>query len=93
MIIKLAMYSVKPGSIEVVKKAVSEFVNSIKQNEPETFYESYNYEENSFVHLMKFKTKEAEEYHRNSAHTKNFVEIIYPECIEPPAFKDLEEVK
>ena len=79
MIIKLAMYSVKPERVEIVKKVIPEFVNSIKQNEPETFYESYNYEENSFVHLMKFKTREAEEYHRNSEHTKKFVEIIYPE--------------
>ena len=86
------MYSVKPESVEIVKSAVSEFVNSIKENEPETFYESFNYEQNSFVHLMKFKNEEAEEYHRNSGYTKKFVEIIYLECIEPPVFKDLDEI-
>ena len=93
MIIKLATYSVKPGSVEIAKSAASEFVKSIKENEPGTFYESFIYVENTFVHLMKFKNEETEEYHRTSNHTKKFVEVIYPECIDPPVFKDLEIVE
>ena len=45
------------------------------------------------VHLMSFVDEEAERIHRSTPHVKKFVEILYPNCDEAPAFVDLTLVR
>ncbi len=91
MINKKAYYKIKPESIEKVKTAIDEFVNEIAEKETNTNYCSYQKKEDetAFIHVMSFRSKEDEELHRNSTHTKKFVEILYPECVEGPIFEEL----
>ena len=90
MIFKMARYTVRPEKVEEVKNAIEGFVAGIKENEPSTFYETYQ-EANgpSFVHLMCFESEEAEDAHRNAPHTNTFVDLLYSSCENPPIFTNL----
>ena len=91
MINKKVYYKINPGSLEKVKAAIDEFVNAIAEKEINTNYCSYQKveDETAFIHVMSFASKEDEELHRNAEHTKKFVEILYPECVEGPIFEEL----
>jgi quinol monooxygenase YgiN len=90
MIFKMARYTVRPENLNDVKEAIQEFVAEIKENEPATFYETYQEAEGpTFVHLMCFENEEAEDAHKNSSHTNTFVDRIYPICENPPIFTSL----
>ena|SRR3989344_7931785 len=92
MINIIAQYKVRNDKLEVVKSAINEFVNSIKKNEPDTLvYESFQMPDKiSFIHFMSFRDKDAEEKHRNTAHVKKFVELLYPNCDKEPEFTKLD---
>ncbi len=91
MITKKAYYKINPGSLEKVKNAIDIFVNEIAEKEIHTNYCSYQKaeDETAFIHIMSFKTKDDEELHRNAEHTRKFVEVLYPECVEGPIFEEL----
>ena len=90
MIFKMARYTVRPDKLEDVKNAIEEFVAEIKENEPATFYETYQEAAgSSFVHLMCFESEEAEAAHRNAPHTNTFVDQLSSSCENPPVFTDL----
>ena len=87
---KMARYTVRPDKLEEVKEAIAEFVDQIKENEPATFYETYQEgSAPSFVHLMCFDSEESEDAHRNAAHTNTFTDRLYSSCENPPVFTDL----
>jgi quinol monooxygenase YgiN len=92
MILKKAEYTVKPGKVEEVKKAISDFVFHIKEDEPAVmFYEAFHLKESdSFIHFMSFMDENAEKSHQNAEHTNKFVELITPLCIKKPDFKNLD---
>lgn len=87
---KMARYTVRHDKLEEVKEAIAAFVDGIKQNEPSTFYETYQ-EANgpSFVHLMCFENEEAEDVHRNAPHTNTFTDLLSTCCENPPVFSEL----
>lgn len=91
MITKIAVFKVKKDKLSVCKKAIKEFVEKVRENEPETLvYESYQkYDKVSFLHLMSFKDKKAEVFHRNTDWVKKFVDTLYPNCEEEPEFFEL----
>ncbi len=95
MIYVMARYRVKKGKIEEIKKAIIDFVDAIRKNEPGTlFYDSFQEEDSlSFVHFMSFKDEKAREFHTNTAHVKKFVGILYPECEEEPVFTELKLIR
>ena len=90
----MAIYQVKIDKIDEVRLAVSEFVDAVKENEPGTlFYESYQGKGDlSFFHLMTFEDGVAEELHRQTPHMATFVQKLYPNCEDEPAFVELELV-
>jgi len=90
----LALYRVKAGKIGEVREAVSEFVDSVRADEPGAlFYEAYQGKGDvSFFHVMTFEDSESEEQHRKTPHMETFVRKLYPNCEEEPGFVELELV-
>lgn len=90
---KLASYTIKADAEEPVLQAVREFVSAVAQNEPQTRYEAYRLDGGaSFIHIMEFQDAESEERHRSSDYTRKFVDVLYPNCQEPPTFSKLERI-
>lgn len=84
-----ARFTVKPESVDVCVEAITEFVDYVTRNEPDTrMYVSMQEAENetSFLHFFIFETDEAEERHANSEAVQKFTGILYPECIAPVEF-------
>lgn len=80
-------FKVKESEIAKAQKAISEFIASIRKNEPDTLlYKSFQKtdEPKSFIHVMTFKNKTAQEIHRKSEYCQTFVEKLYPLCSELP---------
>lgn len=91
MIRKIANYPVREDEIEIVIEAVKEFVAAINENEPGTVYTAYRLGNGaSFIHFMAFPGEGEEERHRTAEYTKKFTEILYPLCVAPPEFTDLD---
>lgn len=94
MIRKLANYRIEPESLEEVEGAIERFVEAIAKEEPETIYEVYRIGgDMSFIHVMAFPSKETERAHQVAPYTREFVDILYPHCEEPPTFLDVKLVK
>ncbi|HEX9922053.1 MAG TPA: antibiotic biosynthesis monooxygenase [Anaerolineae bacterium] len=88
---KTARFKIKPGSEEICKQAIREFVAHIKANEPGTIlYSALQKAENpnSFMHYFIFKDTTAEEVHRTSAAVTRFTDILYPETVDGVVFTD-----
>ncbi len=93
MISKKAEYSVRKDKLDEIKKAISEFVKAIKENESLTFYEAYQIDNSdNFVHIMSFQDKKSEEKHKNADYTIKFVSILYPNCIQKPIFTKITKI-
>jgi len=94
MITVMASFRVKDGKLEETRKAIQEFVRAVEENESDCLrYESYEGEDGlSFVHLMTFADQAAEKRHQDSEHTKNFTDILHPNCSEGPIFANLKTV-
>lgn len=94
MIHKIVHYKMKADKVDVAIEALEKFVAGIAADEPETFYEAYQSEDEvSFVNVMAFPDEMAEKYHQSAPHTMKFVDIIYPNCEEMPVFTTLKLVK
>lgn len=93
MIIKLAEYKVKKKALNIVLKAISDFVRSVHKHESDTFYEAFRRGDTlEFFHLMKFKDHKAEEIHGSASYTSRFVKMLYPNCQKEPTFTDLSTI-
>jgi len=90
----MALYQVKPDKVDEVRLAVTRFIDAVKENEPGTlFYESYQGKGDlSFFHVMTFENNVAEELHRKTPHMGDFIQKLYPSCVEEPGFVELELV-
>lgn len=94
MIRQLAQYRVKPDAVEHVKRAVTEFVDAIRANEPNTIYGAFVAADGrSFFHAMAFPDERAQQAHGSAAHTQRLVENLYPACEEEPHFIQLTLVR
>jgi quinol monooxygenase YgiN len=86
-----ARYQVRPHAIERCKKAIQLLVDHVKENEKETLYYMAQQEilnPYAFLHIMVFKDEVALTLHRSSGAAENFVNILYPETIDPLEFKE-----
>lgn len=93
MIIKLVNYQVYPDKLKIVQTAVRKFVKEVLKNEDETFYQAFQKKDSfEFVHIMKFKNTQAEKTHANALYTREFADILYPNCTIQPVFDDLKKV-
>jgi len=91
----MVKYKVKPEKIEEVKKAITEFVEKIQKNEHDTrVYEIWQQEDEptNFTHLDEFADEKSLESHKNASHTKKFVDMLYPNCIEEPKFISAKQI-
>ena len=90
-ILMTARYQVRPHAIDRCKTAIQLLVNHVKENEKETlFYMAQQEKLNpyTFLHEMVFKDEVALTLHRSSKAAENFVEVLYPETIDPLEFKE-----
>ena len=90
-ILMTAHYQVRPHAVDRCKKAIQLLVNHVKENEKETlFYMAQQEKLNpySFLHIMVFKDEVSLTLHRASKAAENFVEVLYPETIDPLEFKE-----
>lgn len=91
----MVRYRVKKNKVEVVKKAIREFVDAIRKKEAGTLvYEAFQEPDGaSFVHFMTFRDARAEASHRKAEHTLKFVGVLYPNCEQDPVFTELRLVR
>ncbi len=90
MIKKSVKFKVKENCEDSVVFIINEFLKAVKENEPETIYESYkSSNEREFINLITFPNYQAELNHKNAAYTRKFVEKLYKFCEELPQFVDL----
>jgi quinol monooxygenase YgiN len=80
MIYMTARFRVEPQAVQASLYAINDFIDGIKATEPGTLqYTSVQDLEDSFafLHFFAFEDEAAEEIHRNSANTAQFVEALY----------------
>jgi quinol monooxygenase YgiN len=94
MIRLLVQYRVKADAVDQVQQVVTQFVDDIRANEPNTIYGAFVAADGrSFFHAMAFPDEQAAKRHRSAAHTRRFVELLYSNCEEEPHFIQLELVR
>ena len=95
-IYQTACYQVKASSLEECKRAIKEFVDYVRANEPGTeMYMSWQQktDQTNFVHLFKFKDAAAQKIHSQSAAVKKFESIYRPVLVsDGVTFTDYELV-
>ena len=92
----MVRYKVKKDKLEEAKKAITEFVDAVKANEPGTIaYQVFqdNVDPDVVFHFMIFDDEYAQTLHRKSSYVKKFVDLIYPLCAEEPVFTSLNLVR
>ena len=86
-----AYFVVRDDALDVCKDAIREFVNYVRENEPNTFlYTSLQEKEHSthFLHYFIFRDENARQVHANSEAVNRFTSILYPNLIVPVEFTD-----
>ena len=88
-----AYFVVRDDALEVCKKAIHEFVDYVRENEPNTFlYTSLQAKENpgEFLHYFIFRDENARQVHANSEAVNRFTNILYPNLVAPVDFTEYE---
>jgi quinol monooxygenase YgiN len=83
-IYQTATYQVRPQAVEKVKRAIEEFVQYIRTNEPGTrMYAAWQQEDDPtrFIHLFIFADEAAQTAHSESQAVKRFESIYSPELV------------
>jgi quinol monooxygenase YgiN len=81
---QIAQYQVNSRAVDKVKRAIEEFVNYVKANEPGTrFYVAWRQKEDPtrFVHFFIFDDEAAHTIHGESEAIKRFESIYSPELV------------
>lgn len=70
-----------------VLAAIREFVAAVQSEEPETEYRAFQLgDSRDFLHIMAFTDEDAQKRHQTAGYTREFVEVLYPNCDEEPEF-------
>ena len=83
-IYQTAEYRVKPAAVEVVKRAIEQFVEYVRANEPGTLmYTAWQQQDDPtrFVHLFTFEDAAAQAAHSESAAVAHFEATYRPELV------------
>jgi quinol monooxygenase YgiN len=86
-----ARFEVQAEALEVCQKAIQEFIDYVRANEPDTIlYTSLQEKENPthFLHHFIFRDEKAREIHSNSDAVNHFTSILYPNLIAPMEFTE-----
>jgi quinol monooxygenase YgiN len=81
-----ARFTVRSESVEMCQQAITELVDHVTRNEPETrMYISIQEveDETRFLNFFIFENEDAEARHADSEALKQFNEAVRPECLEP----------
>ena len=90
-IYQTAYFVVRDDALEICQKAISEFIDYVRENEPDTLlYTSLQENENPnhFLHYFIFQDESARDLHANSEAVKRFTEILYPNLVAPVEFTE-----
>ncbi|MGQ0579023.1 MAG: putative quinol monooxygenase [Betaproteobacteria bacterium] len=94
MIRLIAQYRIKQGTLDKVQPAIRKFVAAVEREEPETDYRAYRLgDTDDFLHVMAFPDSAAQKRHQKANYTSEFVDSLYPNCVEPPRFTSIELVR
>lgn len=94
MIRLIAQYRIKEGAYDSVQEAIKRFILAVKHEEPETQYEAYNLaNSNEFIHIMAFPNESAQRRHQKASYTLEFVETLYPNCVNEPKFTPITKIE
>ena len=83
-IYQTAAYRVRPDAVEAVKRAIAEFVDYVRANEPGTLmYAAWQEQDDPtrFVHLFTFADAAAQTAHSESAAVARFEATYRPELV------------
>ena len=86
-----AYFVVRDDALEVCQKAIREFVDYVRENEPDTsLYTSLQEKDNPnhFIHYFIFRDETARDLHANSDAVNRFTSILYPNLIAPVEFTE-----
>ncbi len=88
-----AYFVVRDDMLEVCQNAIREFVDYVRENEPNTFLYTSLQEKgnpNHFLHYFIFRDENARQVHANSEAVNRFTSILYPNLIAPVEFTEYE---
>ena len=86
-----AYFVVRDDALEICQKAIREFVDYVRENEPDTLlYTSLQGKEHPthFLHYFIFRDEKARELHASSAAVNRFTSTLYPNLIAPVDFTE-----
>ena len=85
----MAKYTVKPETVNAVKRAIAEFVDEVRKHEPRTLYVVLREEgQHTFVHWMWFENQAAERRHALARYSKRFAHKLSPTFVGKAAFSE-----
>ena len=88
---QIAYFVVLDHTLEVCQDAIREFVDYVRDNEPDTLvYTSLQEKENpnSFLHYFVFRNENARDLHANSEAVIRFTDTLYPNLVAPVEFTE-----
>ena len=88
-----AYFVLRDDVLEICQEAIREFVEYVRENEPNTFlYTSLQEKEHAthFLHYFIFRDENARQVHANSEAVNRFTSILYPNLIAPVEFTEYE---
>lgn len=86
-----AYFVVRDDALEICQKAIREFVDYVRANEPDTLlYTSLQEKEepNHFLHYFIFRDEKSRDLHANSDAVNRFTGILYPNLVAPVEFTE-----
>jgi quinol monooxygenase YgiN len=86
-----AYFVVRDDARELCEKVIREFVEYVRDNEPDTLlYTSLQEKEqpNHFLHYFIFRDEAARDRHANSAAVRHFTGVLYPNLVAPVEFTE-----
>ena len=93
-IYQTAYFVVRDDALEISQKAIREFVDYVREHEPETLlYTSLQEKDNPnhFLHYFIFRDEKARDLHANSEAVNHFTGLLYPNLIAPVEFTEYME--
>jgi quinol monooxygenase YgiN len=82
---------VREDAQEICEKAIHEFIEYVRENEPDTLlYTSLQEKENRnhFLHYFIFRDENARDLHANSEAVNRFTSTLYPNLVAPVEFTE-----
>jgi quinol monooxygenase YgiN len=87
----MAKYTVKPETVQAVKRALAEFADEVRKHEPRTFYVVFREAgQHTFVHWMRFENEAAERRHAQARYSKRFAHKLLPTFVGKAVFSEFQ---